>query len=811
AGSAGDGGNVTVSNSGRIDTFGGGGHAILAQSVGGGGGIAGDVKRTKIPLTDINTGANLAFGRGGGNSGDGGDVVVNNTGIVTTQGTTAFGILAQSVGGGGGIAGNPGLLGIPLGAIYDWFAGSVGGDGSGGSVTVTHSGTIVTNDNASHGIFAQSAGGNGYGGAVQVTISGDILAAGEGSTGVFAQSRGDLGGADITIDVLGGTVLGGSGTGAGVRILEGDNNVLTNHGTVTTVLAAGGSGIAASTGDETIENFGTITGSVDLGTGGNAFNNREAGTFNPGQTVLLGSGNLLLNEGTLSPGGAGVRQHTQLTGNLVQTGTGTFLVDLDHQSGRSDRLIVNGISDLSGRLSVDLANPGYVPPGTQRFLVFSGLDNVTDSGLTLNAPASAVIAYDWTFEPREIEVVTHVNYAAAGLSGNAAAIGQAVNEIQLAGGTTAFAPVAATLVALPGLPELEQAYDQMSPDPYDNFTKSAEQVTRLSTRTLLKRIHSVRLALTARDDRGEGEAGEPVRLASRGGDASVRALLPGTGERTRSRYGMWFDVFGQAGDQGTVEGRTGYDYVAAGAAAGLDSLFGDRFLAGFAVGGSGTYVDLDEGRGNGDIQTVSGAVYASYFTASRYLDAAVSVGTQSYSNARYVAVDGLGGVATGEHGAVVYTGYVEGGENFRLSKCVLQPYAALQYISLDERGFAESGAGPLDLLVHDRRTDSLTSELGLRLDGVVETESGTLIPEFSLAWNHDFAIDDRVVTASFASAPFADFSVAGQEVEKNGLVVGAGITFQSKVGVSAALKYRGEFRENFHSNEILGEMLRYEF
>jgi uncharacterized protein with beta-barrel porin domain len=68
-----------------------------------------------------------------------------------------------------------------------------------------------------------------------------------------------------------------------------------------------------------------------------------------------------------------------------------------------------------------------------------------------------------------------------------------------------------------------------------------------------------------------------------------------------------------------------------------------------------------------------------------------------------------------------------------------------------------------------------------------------------------------VVTASFAGAPGTSFSVNGQDPESSGLVVGAGITFMSRNGFSSSLKYRGDFRNNYQSHGILGELLRYEF
>ena len=72
---------------------------FLAQSVGGGGGI-------RRVSSDLGSLANLALGGSGGAGGNGGDVNVNVTGTIETYGDGAYGVLAQSVGGGGGIAGN---------------------------------------------------------------------------------------------------------------------------------------------------------------------------------------------------------------------------------------------------------------------------------------------------------------------------------------------------------------------------------------------------------------------------------------------------------------------------------------------------------------------------------------------------------------------------------------------------------------------------------------------------------------------------------------------------------------------------------
>ncbi len=176
-GAAGNGGSASVTNGAdaEIKTAGKHAHAIVAHSVGGGGGTGGEgdvglggwttnktidsiakLGRTFTSLpswTDVSVGV----GGSGGASGDGGNVTVTNAALLSTAGDHAFGVHAQSVGGGGGNAG--------AGATGVWGDVTVGGRGSGGgtggTVEVTNSGQIATRGEGGVGIFAQSVGGGG--------------------------------------------------------------------------------------------------------------------------------------------------------------------------------------------------------------------------------------------------------------------------------------------------------------------------------------------------------------------------------------------------------------------------------------------------------------------------------------------------------------------------------------------------------------------------------------------------------------------------------------------------------------------------
>ena len=262
-GSGGDGSSVTVTNSGTIATgglytnsanlsvvTGGDGVGILAQSIGGGGGSGGNsdpaanidiVGQVEDALNSPSNSyqANVGIGGTGGASGDGYFVSVTNGGLIQTQGVRAYGVQAQSIGGGGGSGGSAtstsnsvlgGTSGSDKAGTYaaDLSIGGQGGAGGiGGAVEVDNSGSILTAGYGAHAVLAQSIGGGGGVGAEGTVdntttiglgggLSGDGGSAGEGYT-VDIEDSGTLWTAgDDAYAILAQSIGGGGGAaGAG--------------------------------------------------------------------------------------------------------------------------------------------------------------------------------------------------------------------------------------------------------------------------------------------------------------------------------------------------------------------------------------------------------------------------------------------------------------------------------------------------------------------------------------------------------------------------------------------------------------------
>ena len=215
------------------------------------------------------------------------------------------------MGGGGGAAGS-----LSTSKLTYNSAGSAGAAGSGGDITINHTGDIYTFGNNSHGIFIQSAGGEDAGGKINLELIGSIHVAGTNSDAVYVQSIGGQTNQDMSVTLLNGAVEGGSGTGASVRFSDGAQNTLYNFSALST---GGANVIVGGTGDDTINNNGLVVGSIDLGSGHNAFFNYGGGRVESGAILNLGAGSQFINAGTIAPGGQSAIQQTALTGNLLQT------------------------------------------------------------------------------------------------------------------------------------------------------------------------------------------------------------------------------------------------------------------------------------------------------------------------------------------------------------------------------------------------------------------------------------------------------------------------------------------------------------
>ena len=379
AGGSSDG--VTVSITGTIDTSGNNAYGVFAQSIGGGGGVV------FSPITDASfSNPDAQFGDGM-MAGNGGAVSVSLGGSarITTAGDGAVGILAQSLGGGGGLIG--GMSDVDVTRTASVSQKTHNGTSGGVSVQTDAGTSIATSGRRAHGIVAQSAtgggffassDGNGFAAAtescnddgsacgapatVSLTLNGAVSVHGADSYGVFAQNRSRFG-STISIEVDTSGTITSDDQSAGAIFIDnpGGTSTVTNYNYI---VAEGAAPIAVNGTAATIENHYYIAGDLLTTSGSHVVNNYAGGTILPSTRIVASEFNNMT--GAALAIGYYSNVSATLTGNLGNSGWLVF--NIPAGDSQSAALTVNGTATLSNGSFLGIVGS---PVLTETFAVLS--------------------------------------------------------------------------------------------------------------------------------------------------------------------------------------------------------------------------------------------------------------------------------------------------------------------------------------------------------------------------------------------------------------------------------------------------------
>jgi uncharacterized protein YhjY with autotransporter beta-barrel domain len=769
AGVAGDGRDVIVKSLAAINTSGATAFGILAQSVGGGGGAGGNLERGFFDF-----GIGTGYAQGGGNSGNGSAVTVTSTASINTQGPGSIGIFAQSVGGGGGIVGDvrePGAGGSAGGAGNGiGFAGSTGGQGSGNTVTVNQTGNIETRGDKAHGIMAQSAGGQAVGREVTITLAGNITAHGAGADGILAQSRGDAGRGNVTIDLTSGTVTGGTGDSAGVRILDGAHNVVTNRGVIRSQGGVQGAAIITAGGNLTVENQGVITGSIDLGGARNSVHNAQAAILNTGAKVRLGTGNTLQNDGLLAPGGVGSIATTTVTGVLTQSTTGRLAIDLDAAQGTADRIVATGGANLLGKVELNTLNPGYAPSGTRVVPLVTGGSAVSAGAMTLVTQPSATTSYQLVqTSANELSLQATTNYAAPSgttLDKNQGSLAEYLNAASSNGTPASLAPLTTALSGITDGTQLKTAYAHLSPVPYAPLATTVQNSNqRFGNAMLSCRVREGEFRFVQEGDCGWG------RVLGRHTTSSRGANNPGYTE-----------------DVGEIS-------------VGVQKAINQTWYAGFALSYEDSRLDAEDLSRSDGARYQAGAILKGVYGPTT-LSLAFTGGYSHYDTTRTVNLPTPGTVASGSQDIGLAAARLRLGYAFQHIDWYVRPMidAGITYIRLG--GFQESGAGAANLNVEASNHTYVTVQPALEVGWEFRQANGTLLRPFVVGGVTQYVSGSSAqITASFQGAPAGvqPFRIT-TAMDKTYAEINLGLDIIGIDGRDVRLTYIGQFSEHTTSH-----------
>lgn len=346
-------GNVILNHSGTISTF----HSFYSSGI---------VTKAEKDIT-INTTGDLSTFAGSGivAQSTSGFVDIKHTGPITAS-NRGHGIYATS---------ETGFITI-VSADPDSTISGTGDDSSGtaleanagGSVLIEWAGDIETWGSRVSTLFAKSSTAG-----VTVTTKGNVSAYGSSSFGVVLS-----GPSNLTLNLLGGSVTGGDGLGGGLVFVDGTTNKLLNRGSLSSYNFQA---IKAGSGNETIDNYGQISGSIDLGSGTHVIENRSGALLVTHNDLKIGTGNFLNNHGHLQIGELGEETlTTTLEGNLFLEVSSSYRMEIEDTTiaGEpiTDQLIVNGSATIDGELIISLQELYDEPKAGDTFTILTA-DSIT--------------------------------------------------------------------------------------------------------------------------------------------------------------------------------------------------------------------------------------------------------------------------------------------------------------------------------------------------------------------------------------------------------------------------------------------------
>jgi outer membrane autotransporter protein len=274
-----------------------------------------------------------------------------------------------------------------------------------------------------------------------------------------------------------------------------------------------------------------------------------------------------------------------------------------------------------------------------------------------------------------------------------------------------------------------------------------------------------------------------------------------------SPWGGWMSAIGGLGRVAGNGNASTLTYNFGGAAVGLDYRFDPRFLVGLSVAyGHGTqWVDGFNGQGSTD--SVSVAAYASFVQAAFYADVLAGYAYSDNRIQRQIVIPGLQArTATGGAGANQFLAQIETGYAVPLwapARASLTPFARLQGSTTTQNGFSESGAQSLSLDVSAQTTRSLRTTFGAELAGAVPLGNERRLDlALRLGWQHEFADTARPITAAFAGAPSASFTVYGATPQRDAAV----LSFSARTNIGETtqlyLRYDGQLASGSNNHAL---------
>ncbi|KAF1053312.1 MAG: Extracellular serine protease [Stenotrophomonas maltophilia] len=750
--------------------------------------------------TLINYASGVIVGRNGSGFGSDGDGTVINYGRITGE---YNGLVENGDGDGVDIdytadIQNYGIIeGTGAAGEKDNSPNASEGIAMGGGRVVNYSGALISG--ASRGILVDDGNeGSGYS-ETYLENHGTI----EGLDGPGVTFRGDKNDTVINDGLISGA------NGVALEMGDGDDSLILLSGSRFEGLVDGGDGRDTVTFDDAAggsfgasQNFEwldvrqgtwTLTGSGDFSEGGEV--ESGASLINLGGiagSVSVDSGASYAGSGTV--GGLDVSGSllaspslgaAHVTGNLTLHSGASLVYGLE-ADGSHATVQVDGSAELGTSHLVLLAGAGTYPWRSEyQILQATGGVSGQFTDVTSNY---AFLTPSLTYSANSVDLQltrNDVQFADVAVSGNGRNAG---NAVQSQGSGGLYNALIASDASNAG-----RAMEQLAGASNANLAAATLAGSQQVGGAMVAALRQLGAGLlVASDDQ------DTPQLAALGVPSEARNL-----NDPNARGRLWLQGIGSHGKLDGEHGSGDLTQNTGGTLLGADWALDAQWRLGVLGGYSQTRLD-GQGGVDGKIDSWHLGTYTLHQDGPLALRLGAAYSSHDGESKRQVTFDGFSDRPKGDYDAHSLQAFAELGYSLGSGRLSTEPYANLGYQYYKRDAYNEKG-GDAALHVDEQSQHNLSSTFGVRSAYLGSLDNGmTLTPRVGLGWRHTYGDLDSDTRQAFLAGGDA-FSVQGTALDRNSLLLDAGLDLGLSARHTVSLSYSGEFGDNARNNALVAQ------
>ncbi|WP_315788638.1 autotransporter domain-containing protein [Fischerella sp. JS2] len=292
-------------------------------------------------------------------------------------------------------------------------------------------------------------------------------------------------------------------------------------------------------------------------------------------------------------------------------------------------------------------------------------------------------------------------------------------------------------------------------------------------------------------------------------DDRLSALQNTSQTQSKEKWGVFVNGDVNFGSQDDSEHHPDYDYKTGGATVGVDYSVTDKLAVGVALGVVNNKTELHQNQGDIEIDGYAVSVYSNYVQNNFYSNAVISYGNNDFDIQRQIDFDHR--TATAKTDGTQFSINLNSGYIARSGNISYGPILGLKYDRINIHGYAETGAGSLNIKVDDQQAESFIVSVGTQAAVELKTSFGSVIPNIHASYEYQFAPTHRTITTQLVTQPGIPMRTQTSEPDRDYFKLSAGTQILFSQNFAGAINYEMMIgREDVSNNVIKGE-IRYQF